>query len=64
MTTQATPIPVPRAVANLTDAIRAEVREEIAEQLRTWWASARDTYLETGDADGAIDDAITTLLTA
>jgi hypothetical protein len=35
MTTQTTPIPVPRAIAALTDAIRAEVRAELIEKLST-----------------------------
>lgn len=52
-------IPVPRALAALQDAIRAEVRDELIAELTAWRASLNLDNAE-GYLDG-IDDAITTL---
>jgi hypothetical protein len=50
-----------RALEDLQDAIRAEVRAELIAELREWWEASRGDYVPGGDAEGAISDAIITL---
>lgn len=46
---------------DLLASLRDAIRQELIDELKTWWAAEGAAYIAEGDTEGAIDDAVITL---